>query len=168
MLVTLAAVLPDQTAEFTWITGGVQLAEDAVRHGDWARYESFEISAMIDIGGIAGLLYTLMGVCWSWSLAAARVWNRTLTVLSTATWLVLGASAVILFLPPASKPGPLFVSIGNALGFALLLPWFALASEAVLRRSRGDELHGRYAALAASALARARLARQQSISPCPG
>jgi uncharacterized protein YqjF (DUF2071 family) len=146
LMVTLAAIVPDQNAEWRWVTVGITAAGDAVRSGNAAPYAAFEDRAMLGVGGYAGVLYTLMGVAWSWCLASAGTWNRVLTVVSAAAWLVLGASAAILFLPPAARPGPVLVSLGNALGFALLLPWFALAAEAVLRRCRGDEPHGRQAA----------------------
>jgi hypothetical protein len=90
-------------------------------------------------------MYTLMGVCWSWSFASAGTWNRTLTWLSAIAWTILGVSGLVFFLPAHLQPGPLFVSIGNALGFNVLLVWVVLVPEMVLRRSRPDESHGRYA-----------------------
>lgn len=140
LFATLIAVVPDQSAEWRWVTEGVRLAGQG---GE--AYAAFEDQAMLCIGGIAGVFYMLMGVCWSWSLAAGGAWSPSLTWLSVAAWSVLALSALILFLPPESRPDPVFVSLGNAGGFALLLLWFVLVTEAVLRRSRIDEPHGRYA-----------------------
>jgi hypothetical protein len=40
---------------------------------------------------------------------------------------------------------PALIAAGNAIGFILLMLWFVLVTEEVLRRGRPAELHGRYA-----------------------
>jgi hypothetical protein len=145
MGVTLAAVVPDQISEFRWVTEGVRLAEAAVRGGNVHEYERFEQAVMLGIGGYAGIAYTLMGIAWSWCFAAAGTWSRVLTGLSIPTWILLGFPGVGFFLPVELQPAAVVVAISNAGGFVLLLIWLALVTEAVLRRVRPEESHGRYA-----------------------
>lgn len=76
---------------------------------------------------------------------AARTWNRALTVLSIAAWSILLFVGVAPLLPGVVEPGGAVVAAGNAIGFILMMLWFLLVTEEVLRRSRPVAAHGRYA-----------------------
>lgn len=140
-LVTVAAVIPDQAGQLAWITRGIALA----RAGDPARYLAFEARIFGWIAAWAAILYAIGAIGWSWSLIGARTWRPWLTPYSIALWglfLLLGLGPL---LPAAWRPAPEIVGAGNALGFLLMLGWFAAVTELVLRRRRPDEAHGRYA-----------------------
>ena len=145
LLVTSAAVVPDQVAQVLWVTTGVGLAAEAVRTGDVARYLAFE-SRVFELTAVWGAgLYTLGAVGWSWCFAAAGTWSRALTRLSCVLWGLFAFLSFGPLLPAALRPGPVVVSAGNAVGFVMLEAWFVLVAERVLRRSRPDAAHGRHA-----------------------
>src|SRR5689334_2304755 len=51
LIVTLAAVIPDQMGQFLWITRGVELARVALRTGDISTYLAFETATFKLIAG---------------------------------------------------------------------------------------------------------------------
>ncbi len=141
MLVTVAAVLFDQTGQVCWMTRGLQLAQS----GDVAAYLAFESRIFAWTAVWGGTLYTVGALGWTCCFVAGGTWNRWLTGISLALWpLFLYVNAGPL-LPPALRPSPLFVAAGNAVGFVLLQLWFVIVAELVLRRSRPDAASGREA-----------------------
>lgn len=141
LLVTLAAVIPDQVGQALWITRGVALAHS----GDATAYAAFEARTFLWIAAWGGTLYTIGAYGWTWCFARAGTWNRALTWLSVAVWGLFTVVSVGPLLPEALRPPAALVAAGNAIGFVLLLAWVALVAELVLRRARPDAPHGRYA-----------------------
>jgi len=141
MLVTVAAVVPDQAGQVCWMTRGLQLA----RAGDLAAYLAYESRIFEWTAVWGGTLYTVGALGWTWCFVAAKTWSRWLTGISLVLWpLFLYVNAGPL-LPRGLGPSPLFVAAGNGAGFVLLQIWFALVTEQVLRRSRPDAPSGRQA-----------------------
>jgi hypothetical protein len=145
LVLTLAAVVPDQTAQWRWVTQGIELAQAAVQTGDATRYLAFEAVVFPLTGVWAALLYTVAALGWTACFVGAGTWNRGLSRLSVATW---GTFAVITVGPLLPAPLTLpksAMAVGNALGFLLLMLWLALVTEAVLRFTRPPSAHGRWA-----------------------
>ncbi|MFO0603760.1 MAG: DUF2071 domain-containing protein [Polyangiales bacterium] len=145
LLVTLAAVIPDQWGETRWQTELVELAREAVRTGDAAAFAAREAQAFTATAAWGAGLYTLGALGWTLAFQRAGAWSRGLSLLSGPTWAVLGAASVAPMLPPAWRPPGPVVGAMNALGFVLLEAWLWLAAEAVLRRARPDAHAGRHA-----------------------
>ena len=145
LVFTLVAVAADQFGQVLWMTRGLDLAAEADRRGEFASYREFENQAYRAVVVWGGTLYLCMALGWTWCFAAAGTWKRSLTVLSVLTWGLLALSSVALLLPEELRPGPVLVGASNAIGLTLLLLWFALVVEQVLRRARPDEKHGRMA-----------------------
>lgn len=145
MLITIAAVFPDQLGQVLWITEGIDLAAYAVRTGEYARYLSYEswIFAMTAVWGAT--FYTLGALGWTWCFATAGIWNRALTWISIPLWSIFAYVSLGPLLPESLRPSANIVSAGNALGFLLLMAWLLIVLELVLRRSRPTAAHGRYA-----------------------
>lgn len=141
LLVTICAILPDQTGQALWDTVGVALAAQ----GNLAAYASFErtIFPIIAAGGGAG--YTLAAILWSVCLARAGVWTRGMTVFSCLLWGMFFVLAALAALPGGAGFPAWIIGAGNAVSFVLLLLWLALASELVIRRARPETPWGRYA-----------------------
>jgi hypothetical protein len=139
LLVTLAALVPDQLGQALWISRGVALA----RAGDLAAYGAFEARTFVGIAALGGLGYTLAAAGWSWSLAAAGTWARWLTSYSVALWALFAGVNGAQLLPAVRRPTAGVLAAGNALGFILLLVWLAAVAELVLRRARPVEAYGR-------------------------
>jgi hypothetical protein len=144
LVVTLAAIVPDQLGQVLWMTRGVRLATAAAQSGDLSAYLAFEgpTFRMVGIFGCIGYLLGALG--WTWCFAGAGTWSRRLTWLSVGAWGAFAAAIVIYFLPQHVSPGPFWISAGNALGFVLLQFWLIGVTERVVRRCRPDEVHGRY------------------------
>lgn len=145
LVVTVVAVIPDQAGQLLWITKGVALAQEAAQSGDLAKYLSFEARIFRMTAAWGALFYTLGALGWTWCFVSAGVWNRALTWLSIVTWSIFAFVSIGPLLPEQWRPAPSFISAGNAAGFLLLQVWFALVLELLLRRSRPDSAHGRYA-----------------------
>jgi hypothetical protein len=142
LLLTLAAVVPDQAAQAMLVTRGVALAQQAARSGDLGPYLAFEGVWFPRTAAWAACLYDASAVAWSIAFARAGTWSRTLTVLSIVAWTAFGVVSVGMLLPaPWRVPAPV-VSAGNALGFVLFEAWILLLLDRVLRRSRPDDAHG--------------------------
>ena len=114
VLLTAAAIVPDQVGQFLWITRGVHLAAAACASGDIGPYLAFEgpIFRMVAAWGCLGYLLAALG--WTWCFAAARVWGRWMTWLSVATWATFAFSLLAFFGPAGMRPGAAAVAISNA------------------------------------------------------
>jgi hypothetical protein len=145
IVATVAAVAVEQPGEFRWMTEGVRLAKEAHRTRIYSEYRAFEWLIFRQVGALAAALYTVAAIGWTWCFATARTWSRFLTRLSIVTWSLLLLVAVCPLLFAKVPPVMELISIGNAIGFVLLMLWLALVTEKVLRRSRSDEAFGRMA-----------------------
>jgi hypothetical protein len=142
---TLVAVACDQTGQALWLTRGLELARAAVATGDTAAYFRYEAFVFPLTGAWAAALYTAVAILWSFELARAGLWSRTLTIVSLVAWSVFAiASAGPLLPAPLTLPLEA-AGAANALGFVLLEAWFALVIEQVMRERRPDTRHGRWA-----------------------
>jgi hypothetical protein len=142
---TLAAVALEQPNEFRWMTRGVELAREAVASGNYDTFLDFETSTYRFVSLWAALCYTIAAIGWSFTFSSAGVWNRALTGISVVAW---GALFLVSAGPLAlgiDRVPPSVIAAGNAIGFVLMMAWFVLVAEEVLRRSRPDEQYGRYA-----------------------
>lgn len=142
LLITICAVSIEQPGELKWITEGVRMAQEALISGDPTRYINMESELMQQVGAVAALAYTLAALGWTWCLAAAGIWNRFLTVLSAVTWSIMFAVTAGPLLPQPYRLPSELAAAGNALGFVLLLVWFVVVLELVLKRSRPETRHG--------------------------
>lgn len=140
LLLTVAAVVPDQYAQAVWITRGVALAPS-----DPAAYLALERQLFPLTAGWGALFYTLGALGWTWCFARAGTWSRALTILSVPLWLTMIVAVFAPLLPSAMRPSALFVSTANGLGFLQLQVWLGLVTEQVLRRARPHERFGRLA-----------------------
>ena len=140
LVLTLAAVVPDQYAQAVWITRGVELAER-----DPAAYLVLERAIFPLTAGLGALLYTMAALGWTWCFARAGTWSRTLTLLSIPLWSTMLVAVIGPLLPAGHRPSAAFVSAANGLGFMQLQVWLGLVTEAVLRRARPSEPFGRLA-----------------------
>lgn len=140
VVLTIAAVLPDQYAQAIWITRGVELAQT-----DGVAYLALERELFPLTAGFGALGYTLAALCWTWCFAKAGTWSRALSILSVTTWLAMLVAVISPLVPEAQRPSAKFVSIANAIGFAQMQVWLFLVAEQVLRRARPYEAHGRMA-----------------------
>ena len=143
LVLTIAAVIPDQYAQAVWITRGVDLAQGARSTADLARYFDFEAPTFVLTAGWGAVFYTLAAIGWTVCLWRARLLSRALLVVSVVAWTVMIFVTTVLLVPPAWRIAPEAVALGNALGFVLLEVWLALAAEAVLRRRRPLGIAGR-------------------------
>jgi hypothetical protein len=145
LLVTLCAVVPEQTGELAWVTRGVDLATSAHASGDLAPYLAMEAWSFQLAVVVGASVYMLMALGWTWCFAAAGTWSRLLTWLSPLAWGSLAVGSLGLLLPEPWRPGDVLVGVTNAVGFVLLEVWLVLVAEQVLRRARPDAAHGRLA-----------------------
>jgi hypothetical protein len=142
LLLTAAAIVPDQVAQLLWVTRGVTLA----RAGDLGAYLAFERRIFPLTAGWAALLYTAGGVVWCACFAAAGAWSRALTRLSVALYALFGVAAAAPLAPDATASLPRWsVGAANAAAFVGLEVWLWLVLERVVRAARPDAAHGRYA-----------------------
>jgi len=136
LVLTVAAVVPDQYAQIAWVTRGIELSQAATNARDLAAYLDFEGGIFVMTASWAAFLYTLAAIGWTACFAMARTWSRALTGVSVVAWAVMLFVTGAFFLPAARRPSPEVIAIGNAIGFTLLQVWFALVTEEVLRRRR--------------------------------
>jgi hypothetical protein len=141
LLLTCAAVVPDQLAQVRWVTRGVELA----REGDLAAYLEFEHAVFRLTGGWAAVLYTASAVAWCACFAGAGAWSWSLTRLSVPLYAVFAIVAVAPLLPPAVALPSWSVAAGNALCFVGLEAWLLLVLEQTARLARPDTRTGRHA-----------------------
>jgi hypothetical protein len=71
------------------------------------------------------------------------MWSRGLTRYSLFLWTLFIIVAIGPLLPQSQRAAA-WIAAGNAVGFVLLLVWFIVVSEQVLRRSQPDQSYGRY------------------------
>jgi hypothetical protein len=142
LLVTLCAVIPEQTGELTWVTRGVELTGEAHRTGDLRAYLELEAWSFHLAAVVGASVYIVMALGWTWCFAAAGTWSRALTWLSPFAWGCLSVGSIGLILPEGVRPGPLIVALSNDVGFVLLETWLILVAEQVFRRTRPTEAHG--------------------------
>lgn len=139
LVLTMAAFLVEQPAEYRWIFGGVEIATN----GSLEEFAVFEAAMFRQTSLWAAMFYTLAAVAWSFCFIKARTWNKLLTILSIVTWGVLLVCSLGPLLTPKITPAIIAGPVG--LGFTLMLVWFIVATELVLRRSRPFEATGRMA-----------------------
>jgi hypothetical protein len=148
LIITIAAIIPDQTGQFLWTWFGPALANRAISANQFDAYARFEAHVFQLIAGWGTVGYIAGAICWTWCFAAAGTWSKRLTWLSAITWPLFTVSTALLFVAQARPSASTLlkaVSVGNAVAFVLLMIWLADVTEAVLRRSRPDAAHGRYA-----------------------
>ena len=133
LLITLVALVPDQGGQFLWVTRGVHLAQEASATQDPAVYAPFEARTFLWVGGLGCIGYLLGALGWTWCLAEAGAWSRTMSFLSIATWGTFAIGCVLFFLPFAGRPGRAIAAC-NAIGFVLLEFWFLGAVDRVRQR----------------------------------
>jgi hypothetical protein len=143
LLVTLCAVVPEQTGEIGWVSRGVVLAQESHRTGALEPYLQFEAWAFHLAVVVGASIYMVMALGWTWCFVAAGTWNRALSWLTPVTWGFLTVGSIGFLLPEPFRPGAALAGFTNGVGFLLLEIWLILVTEAVLRRSRPDEPHGR-------------------------
>jgi FtsH-binding integral membrane protein len=123
VLLTVAAICPDQIGQAIWTWGGPGLALT-----DPARYLVLETKLFRWITGWGGGGYLCAAFGWTWCFAAAGVWSRRMTILLVATWGLFAVSVAIAFVPDSvhDRPGVSKALSGiNAIAFVLLLAWIA-------------------------------------------
>lgn len=143
LVLTIAAVIPDQYAQAVWVTKGVRLAEEATSAAGLNRYLDFEGATFVLTAAWGAVLYTLAAIGWTVCLWRARLLSRLLLGVSCVAWTIMLFVTTVLLVPPELRIAPEAVALGNALGFVLLEVWLALATEAVLRRRRPIAPFGR-------------------------
>jgi hypothetical protein len=145
LVLTLAAIVPDQLAQVLFQTEGIDLARKAVREGRPELYLAFERVWFPRTASWAACLYTAAAIAWSVAFAQAGTWSRWLTWVSAAAWTIFAVVSGSMLLPESWRLPPVAVSTGNAVAFVLFEVWILGVLEYVLRRSRPTEAHGRYA-----------------------
>ncbi len=145
LVLTLAALVPDQGSQILWVTRGVALAQEAVRTGDPRPYLAFEAPVFVAAAGWAGTLYTLAGVGWTVCLWPATRGRPAYAWLCGITWTSFAVFSAVPLLPSALHLPSVVVAVGNAVDFVLLLVWMAAATEIVLRRARPTTASGIHA-----------------------
>jgi hypothetical protein len=145
LVATVFGMIPDQVGQALWISQGVRLAQNAVATGDLTEYANFEPSKFRLIAGFGTIGYLLGALGWTWCFAGAGTWSRRLSWLSWLLWGLFALATICIYLPESRRPAPIFVSMGNAVAFVLLMIWLFLVSERVWSRSRPQARTGRYA-----------------------
>jgi hypothetical protein len=136
LLVTIAAVIPDQMGQIAWITRGIHLAQT-----DPSLYIEYEKRIFHWTAAWGATLYCFGALGWTWCLAASGTWTRLLTILSAILWPLF----LFVCIGPFFDLNPGIVAAGNGIGFFLLQLWFILVTEQVMRRARPQTTYGRYA-----------------------
>lgn len=145
LLFTVAAVAPDQWGELQWDGALVALAAEALRTRDAAAFSVAESTAFHATAGWGALLYSLAALGWTAAFSGAGTWRPWLTRLSFPLWATTLGAALATLAPTSLRPPAQWIAAGNALGFAMMLPWLYGVTEAVLLRSRPFTATGRSA-----------------------
>lgn len=140
---TVVAFGIEQIFETEWDLFAPGFPQGAVFLLRYPNYGAFETHVALPVTAVAAALYAVMAMGWSWSISFTPAWNLTLTVISVVAWPVLLFASVTPLLPERFRAPDLVVNTANQVGFALMLVWFVLTLEAVLRRTRVDESVGR-------------------------
>lgn len=143
LVLTLAAVVPDQLGQLLWITRGLSLASEAHATGELAPYLAYEahVFALTAVYGALG--YTLATVVWVVAFARGGWLTGTGRAVSGAVLVVMLTVTLGPMLPPPLTLPPTAIAAGNAIGFVLLLWWLWLLADAALVRTRDESTHGR-------------------------
>ena len=134
LALTVVAILFEQPAEYRWVTKGVEFAQQAARTKNTAVYSAFESITFHLTSYWAAFFYTLAAIAWSVCFARAGTWNRFLSILSVCLWgllLVISAGPLVFSAFPTK-----IVSTGNAIGFNLMMIWFAVVAYLVVARRK--------------------------------
>ncbi len=142
-ILTIVAFTIEQFYETVWDVFAPGFPHAASFLLKYSNYAAFEHHVSLPVTALAAALYALMAIGWSWSLSFTPSWNRLLTLASCIVWPVLLFASLTPLLPSFLRAPNLVVNLANQIGFALMMLWFALALEAVLRRTRVDESVGR-------------------------
>lgn len=140
LVMTLAAIAPDQYAQAMYVTKGVELAQTSA--AAFLAWEPFIFELTAGWGATGYTLGTLVMLAAFWR---GRVWSVALTRATLVFCVAMIPAAVAPLLPGGMRPPPSVVVVLNALGFSVLLLLYAVLLEAVLRRRIADEVHGRWA-----------------------
>ena len=111
-----------------------------------AAYAPFEAQAATAVTVYAAGLYAVMAIGWSGCLWYSSEVRRGLLWVGAIAWPTLLFASLGPLLPASVRPADALLQAGNKLGFPLLMVWYVLALEAVLRRTRRDEAWGGMAA----------------------
>jgi hypothetical protein len=141
LLLTIAAVIPDQAAQIMFCGPGIAIA----RSGDLAAWLAFERRWFPLTSAWAACLYTAAAIAWSVGFARAGTWSRALTWLSIVTYGIFAVVSAGILLPPPYRIPQVVVSIGNAIAFVLFELWGLAVLHHVLLRSRPHVPSGRFA-----------------------
>lgn len=150
-VLTIAAIVPDQLGQLSWITRGITLAQDALRSGNATAYLAFESRMFAMTAIYAALLYTIGALAWMACFISMGAWSRALSLCSVPLFSTFAIVTVGPFLPSSFAPSSRTLATGNAIGFVLLLLWLALVTEQVARLHRPQPTHGRWASWRAPA-----------------
>ena len=104
------------------MTSGIEIAREAVRTGNFVPYLTFEEEVFSLTSHWAAFFYTLAAIFWSICLAKGGTWNTFMNRLSILLWSML----IVVSVGPVltNRLGPQVVSVGNAIGFNLMMIWF--------------------------------------------
>lgn len=141
LLITCAAIAPDQYAQATWVTRGLGLAQTASLT-EYLQWEAFTFELTAGWGATGYTLGTLVMLAAFWR---GGVWSKALGRATAVFSVAMIPAAVAPLLPAGLRPGAQVVVVLNALGFSVLLLLYAVMLEALLLRRIADEAHGRWA-----------------------
>jgi hypothetical protein len=128
LVLTLAAIVPDQSGQFQWMTRGVHIAQS-----DPTAYPAFEAAIFPRIAYLAAALYLAGALAWTWAFAASGLWDRALTWVSVVAWGLFGFAAAA---PYISTPPPALIAVANAAAFVFLQLWLGILIGMLRRRDR--------------------------------
>jgi len=135
---TIAAIIPEQTAEYYLVTGYPALAEHAAKAGPASSgmisYAAAERSALIMTGLCGNTGYTCMALMWlaATFLAVPATWRRVLfAVVGIVSSVGFAGASVVLWTSVQNVgeagvyPNAELLVVCNGIGFGLLIPWMA-------------------------------------------
>jgi len=139
LVLTSAAVFVDQSAQILWLTAAWHLRRRAI----FARTCRARDDRLSNDRWWPRFCNTLGAIGWSFLSARARppAWSRLLTWMSVLLWGLF----LTITVGPMVRMDAGIVAAGNAIGFRAHEVWFLLVAEQVLRKTRADTAHGRYA-----------------------
>ncbi len=141
LVLTLAAIAPDQYAQAVWITRGVELARSA----PLPQYLAWEARTFDLTAGWGATGYTVGTLVMLAAFWRGRVWSTALTRATVVFCVAMVPAATAPLLPSGLRPPPAAVAVLNALGFSVLLFLYAVLYDAIAERRIAAEAHGRWA-----------------------
>ncbi len=138
LVLTLAAIVPDQYAQGMWVTHGIALAQTA----PLSDYLVWEARTFVLTAGWGATGYTAGTLVMLVAFAKSGTWSKTLSRCTAVFCLTMIPAAVSPLLPMRA---PQIVVVLNAVGFVVLLFLYAAMLEAVLARRILDTPVGRWA-----------------------